>query len=119
MISKDKIVMIIPVIQVGTAKVACKALAMEFPCVMFPIPKDAITANNANSHANVAPNVLFFSPFFMVYIGPPLISPLALTSRYLIANIHSLNFEVRPKAAEIHIQTSAPGPPETLSLIHI
>lgn len=64
----------------------------------------------------MAPKVLFFSPFFMVYIGPPLISPLALTSRYLMASIHSLNLEVRPNAAEIHIQTRAPGPPETMAV---
>jgi len=51
-----------------------------------------------------------------VYIGPPLISPLALISRYLIASIHSLNFDVRPNAAEIHIQTKAPGPPETIAV---
>ena len=89
---------------------------MELPCVMFPIPKEAITAKSANSHARMVPKVLFFSPFFMVYIGPPLISPFALTSRYLMASIHSLNLEVRPKAAEIHIHTRAPGPPETMAV---
>ncbi len=75
---------------------------------MFPIPKEAITAKNAKSHARTEPNVLFFKPFFIVYIGPPLISPLAFTSRYLIASIHSLNLDVRPNAAEIHIHTRAP-----------
>ena len=83
---------------------------------MLPIPKDATTANSAKSHARTEPKVLFFRPFFMVYIGPPLISPLAFTSRYLIASIHSLNFEVSPNAAEIHIHTSAPGPPDTIAV---
>ena len=52
----------------------------------------------------------------MVYMGPPLISPLAFTSRYLMASIHSLNLEVIPNAAEIHIHTNAPGPPETMAV---
>ena len=51
-----------------------------------------------------------------MYIGPPLISPFSFTSRYLIASIHSLNLEVKPNAAEIHIHTSAPGPPETIAV---
>ena len=33
-----------------------------------------------------------------------------------MASIHSLNLEVRPKAAEIHIHTRAPGPPETMAV---
>ena len=51
-----------------------------------------------------------------MYIGPPDISPFSLTSLYLIANIHSLNLEVKPKQAEIHIQTKAPGPPATMAV---
>ena len=115
-ISKETTVITIPVTHVGTLKVECKAPAIEFPCVMFPIPKEAITANRAKSHARTAPNVLFFRPFFIVYIGPPLISPLAFISRYLIASMHSLNLEVRPNAAEIHIHTRAPGPPDTIAV---
>ena len=83
---------------------------------MLPIPKDAITANSAKSHASTEPSVLFLIPFFIVYIGPPLISPFSLTSRYFMASIHSENFEVRPNAAEIHIHTSAPGPPDTIAV---
>ena len=62
------------------------------------------------------PKVLFLNAFFIVYIGPPDISPFSLTSRYLIANIHSLNLEVSPKHAEIHIHTKAPGPPENMAV---
>ena len=89
---------------------------MEFPCVIFPIPKEAITAKRAKSHPRTAPNFLFFSPFFIVYIGPPDISPLAFTSLYLIASIHSLNFDVIPNAADNHIHTNAPGPPDTMAV---
>ena len=89
---------------------------MEFPCVIFPIPKEAITANRANSQPSTAPSFLFFSPFFIVYIGPPDISPFSLTSLYLIANIHSENLEERPKQADIHIHTNAPAPPETIAV---
>ena len=42
-----------------------------------------------------------------MYIGPPLISPLALISRYLIASIHSLNFDVRPNA-EVIVESLRP-----------
>ena len=51
-----------------------------------------------------------------MYIGPPDISPRSLTSLYLIANIHSENLEDNPKQAEIHIQTNAPAPPETIAV---
>ena len=108
--------MTIPVTQTGTPNVVSNAEEIELPCVRFPIPNDAITANNANSQPSTAPNFLFLNPFFMVYIGPPDISPFSFTSRYLIASIHSLNFDVRPNAAEIHIQTSAPGPPDTMAV---
>ena len=64
----------------------------------------------------MAPRDLFFSAFFMVNIGPPAISPLAFTSRYLTASMHSANLLVRPKQAEIHIQTRAPGPPENIAV---
>ena len=33
-----------------------------------------------------------------------------------MASIHSENLEVRPKAAEIHIHTNAPGPPDTIAV---
>ena len=44
-------------------------------------------------------------------MGPPSISPLSLVIRYLTARAHSVNLDEMPKAAEIHIQTRAPGPP--------
>ena len=51
-----------------------------------------------------------------MYIGPPDISPSSFVSLYLIASIHSENLVVNPKAAEIHIQTSAPGPPRDMAV---
>ena len=33
-----------------------------------------------------------------------------------MASIHSLNLEVKPNAAEIHIHTNAPGPPLTIAV---
>ena len=105
-----------PIAHSGIAKVSFKALVMEFACVILPIPKEATTAKKAKSHPKMLPAVLFLKAFFIVYIGPPDISPSALTPLYLIASIHSLNLEVSPKQAEIHIQTSAPGPPETIAV---
>ena len=89
---------------------------MEFACVRLPIPKEAITANRAKANPKAAPNFLCLKPRRIVYIGPPDISPASFTSRYLIASIHSLNFEVSPKKAESHIHTRAPGPPETMAV---
>ena len=115
-IQSESTVTMIPVSHVGTPNVTSIASEMEFACVRLPIPKDAITANKANSVPRTAPSVLFLIAFFIVYIGPPDISPCAFTSRYLIASIHSLNFEVSPKQAEIHIHTSAPAPPDTIAV---
>lgn len=89
---------------------------IELACVRLPIPKDAITANKANRKPRSFPTDLFLNAFRMVYIGPPDISPFWFTSRYLIASIHSLNLLVIPKQADIHIQTSAPGPPDTIAV---
>ena len=83
---------------------------------MLPMPKEAMTAKSAKRKPMTEPSVLFLKPFFMVNIGPPFISPFALTSRYLIASMHSENFDVRPKHAEIHIQTRAPGPPANIAV---
>ena len=48
-ISKETTVITIPVTHVGTLKVECKAPAIEFPCAMFPIPKEAIIRNNRSA----------------------------------------------------------------------
>ncbi len=106
----------IPVTATGTWNVVFTDSAIEFACVRLPMPKDATTANNANSQPRTAPSFLCLKAFFIVYIGPPDISPFSLTSLYLIASIHSLNLEVSPKQALIHIQTSAPGPPDTIAV---
>ncbi len=69
--------------------------------------------NRANRKPSALPIWLQGNAFFNVYMGPPTISPRALRSRYFTASIHSLNLEAIPKAAAIHIHTSAPGPPKT------
>ena len=115
-IRRAKTVSMIPVTYVGTLNVLLRDSDMELACVIFPIPNEAMTAKSANSQPSTAPNFLCLNAFFIVYIGPPLISPLAFTSRYLIASIHSENLDVRPNAADIHIHTSAPGPPDTMAV---
>ena len=105
-----------PVAATGTAKVFSSAVEMELACVMLPIPKDASTVNSANRKPKIAPSCLFENPFFMVNMGPPFISPFSLTSRYLLASIHSAYLVVIPKAAESHIQTRAPGPPANMAV---
>ena len=52
----------------------------------------------------------------MVNMGPPFISPLAFTSRYLKPSIHSENLVDSPKQADSHIHTKAPGPPANMAV---
>ena len=105
-----------PTISFDTPKVVLIAVEIEFACVMLPIPKEARTAKRAKAVPRKRPAFLFLKPFFMVNIGPPFISPLAFTSRNLKPSIHSENLVVRPKHAEIHIQTRAPGPPANIAV---
>ena len=116
MIRNTRTVRMIAVIFTGTWKDSERASAMELPWVMFPMPKEARVVKRAKRKPRTIPNCLFEKPFFMVYIGPPDRSPLLLTSRNLMASIHSENLVVSPKRAEIHIQTSAPGPPENMAV---
>jgi hypothetical protein len=111
-----RIVITAPVIQVGIPKVPNTAPEMEFAWVIFPIPKEAITAKPENSTARTDPMVLFLKPFFMAYIGPPAISPSAFVSRYLTARTLSPYLVERPNKALIHIHTKAPGPPKTMAV---
>ena len=82
----------------------------------MPIPNEAITARTANTIPMIAPAFLFLKPFFIVNMGPPIISPLEFVSRYLTASMHSLNLVVSPKSAQISIHTRAPGPPANIAV---
>ena len=82
---------------------------------MFPIPNDAQTAKIANIIAMNFPKLPPI-PFFIAYIGPPDISPTEFVSRYFTERTDSAYFVDSPNAAEIHIQTSAPGPPKTIAV---
>ena len=59
---------------------------------------------------------MFLRPYLSVYIGPPHISPFSFTLLYFPASAHSAYFVEMPKAAEIHIHTRAPGPPDTIAV---
>ncbi len=71
----------------------------------------------AKAAARKEPKALLEMPFFMAYMGPPHISPTLLVSRYFTARTDSAYLVERPKAAEIHIQTRAPGPPRTRAVL--
>ena len=105
-----------PTIQYSTPKVVLSAEAMASTCVILPMPKEANTAKIANNIPRKRPKPLCLNPFCMTYIGPPAISPREFFSRYLTASMHSAYFVVKPKRAEIHIQTRAPGPPNTIAV---
>ena len=109
-------VMMMPLISLETPNVALTAVLMEFAWVMLPMPKEAMTAKRAKRKPIKMPAFLFLKPFFIVNIGPPFISPFAFTSRNLKPSMHSENFVDRPKQAEIHIQTRAPGPPANIAV---
>ena len=113
---RAKTVITAPVVQTGILNVSFSAAEIEFACVKLPIPNEANTVNKANKNPIKFPTLLFLNACFIVYIGPPDISPFSFTTRYLIASIHSANFEVSPKQAEIHIHTNAPGPPNTIAV---
>ena len=66
-IKSASIVIIIPVIVTGTLKVDSSAVEIEFACVRFPMPNDAITANNAKNHPSTAPSFLCLKAFFRVF----------------------------------------------------
>ena len=106
---------IMPVISLDQPKLDWNAELIELACVMLPIPKEAQTANSANSVAITLPKVPPM-PFFIAYIGPPAISPTEFVSRYLTARTDSAYLVDRPNAALIHIQTIAPGPPSTIAV---
>ena len=105
-----------PMISLENPNVALTAVVIEFAWVIFPIPKEAMTVNMAKRKPIQSPALLFLNPFFMVNMGPPFISPFAFTSRNLKPSIHSENFVVRPKQAETHIHTRAPGPPANMAV---
>ena len=105
-----------PVTAFGTPKVVFRASEIELACVMFPIPKEAITANSAKATAKILPRTGIGNAFFITYMGPPAISPSWLTSRYLTAKRLSAYFVDRPNNALSHIHTSAPGPPKTIAV---
>ena len=104
-----------PIATLEKPTVSFKAEEMELAWVILPMPKEARTANKANSQPRTAPNPLG-SAFFIVYIGPPDISPFSLRSRYLMASRPSEYLVAMPKKAMIHIQKMAPGPPDTMAV---
>ena len=114
-IKSERMVMIAPDTDVEMPKLVWMAEAMEFACVMLPMPKDENTANSAKSVAMMLPSAPPI-PFFIAYIGPPAISPTLFVSRYLTASTDSPYFVESPKRALTHIQTRAPGPPSTIAV---
>lgn len=82
---------------------------------MFPIPKAAKKARKAYKYPKHFPSLFHFSPFTMVYIGPPQYSPASLRTLYFTASMLSANFVDIPIKEDTTIQKSAPGPPRTIA----
>ena len=109
------IVTIRPVFASEMPNVSLKEDAIELDCVIFPIPKDASTANIAYRQPNSFPRRLNGNPFSSVYIGPPTNLPLSFFVLYFTASILSANLVESPAKAAKIIQSSAPGPPSTMA----
>ena len=88
-------------------KVFCTDSAMELPCVIFPIPKQAMAVKIANR----IPSHFCPIPRSSAYMGPPMKEPSFARTLYLMERTASLYFVAMPKSPVSQIQSTAPGPP--------
>ena len=102
----------IPVIYGDTPKLLCTIVEMELPCVILPIPKQAIPANTANA----TPSHFCFKPFSRAYIGPPNIIPSDVFTLYFTAKRPSPYFVAIPNKPVNQHQNTAPGPPAAIAV---
>ncbi len=72
-----------------------------------PIPKAAKAARTQKATARN----LLLTPLSSAYIGPPIIVPLAVFTRYFMARRPSLYFVAMPKSPVSQHHSTAPGPP--------
>ncbi len=105
-----------PVFSLGTPKATHMASAMELDWVMFPMPKDAVTAKSAKRNPSAFPALFTGNPRRQVYMGPPAICPLSFIPLYFTASMLSTSLVAIPTTLVITIQNKAPGPPRTMAV---
>ncbi len=81
---------------------------MAFACTVFPMPNDATAANKQNK----MPSHFMPNPFCKAYIGPPIILPSCVFTRYLMASSPSPYFVAMPNTPVSQHHSTAPGPPK-------
>ena len=96
-----------PVHQGETCRVSWTIEEIELACTMQPMPKAA----TAVSAAKTTPSQRWPRPRSSTYIGPPAISPCAVTVRYLTESSASAYLVAIPNTPVSHIHSTAPGPP--------
>ena len=101
-----------PTVQTGRPKALSSAPAMELDWVMLPMPRDAPTANRANTVPS-APPARRPKAASSTYMGPPTHWPCRSRRRYRTASRLSEKMVAMPNRADSSIHTSAPGPPAT------
>ena len=99
-----------PVSALGIRKETQSVSAMELDWVMFPMPKDAVTAKRAKANPKNLPISLRRNALRQVYMGPPTVSPLSFLLRYFTDS-----FVAMPTKLVATIQNKAPGPPNTMA----
>ena len=70
-----------------------------------PMPKEASTANAANSMARILPAVFCGNAFCSTYIGPPAGSPFWFLTRYLTHSVLSTSLVDSPMIPWVVIET--------------
>ena len=99
-----------PTVHTGRPNVLSSAPAMELDWVILPMPRDAPTANRANTAPSLPP---CFRPkaASSAYMGPPTHWPCRSRRRYRTARKLSAKMVAMPNRADSSIHTNAPGPP--------
>ena len=101
-----------PAIFSSTPKFCLRAVDIEFACVRHPIPNAAIPPNRANRTASH----FECNPRSSAVNAPPIILPSFVCSLYLTAMAVSMYLVAMPNTPVIHIQNTAPGPPEATAV---
>ena len=99
----------------GTRKDTQSVSAMELDWVMFPMPKEAVTARRANRVPRILPGFPG-KACRQVYMGPPALCPFWFFPLYFTESMLSTSFVAIPTMLVATIQNRAPGPPSTMAM---
>ena len=113
--SRRRIVSTNALFSLATPNVSCIASAIEFACVILPIPRDTSTVLPAKNTASIFASRSPGNALVSVTTGPPQYVPSFLCIRYCTERKLSENFKASPTTAASIIHPSAPGPPSAIA----